>query len=63
MIKDGAYITNDEYKLIGTHWIALYENTKNVTYFDSFGVEQIPKENRKFILNKNITANIYRRQA
>ena len=64
IMKDGAYITNtDEYKLIGTHWIALYENTKNVTYFDSFGVEQIPKENRKFILNKNITANIYRRQA
>ena len=35
---------------------------KNVTYFDSFGVEHIPKEIRKFILNKNIITNIYRIQ-
>ena len=26
-IKDGAFVTNlDEYKSIGTHWIALYVN-------------------------------------
>ena len=38
-IKNGAYIINlDEYKSVGTHWIALYVNTKNVTYFDRFGV-------------------------
>ena len=44
-IKDGAYIINlDEYKSIGTHWIALYLNDKNLTYFDCFGVEHIPKE-------------------
>ena len=44
-IKDGAYVINlDEYKSIGTHWIALYMNAKNVTYFDSFGVEHVPKE-------------------
>ena len=31
-IKDGACIINlDEYKSIGTHWIALYVNAKNVT--------------------------------
>ena len=35
----------------------------NVTYFDSFGVEHIPKEIKKFIKNKNITANIFRIQA
>ena len=34
----------------------------NVTYFDSFGVEHIPKEIKKFIKNKNITANISRVQ-
>ena len=57
--KDGAYIINlDGYESIGTHWIALYENAKNVIYFDSFGVEHIPKEFRKFIGNKNITTNI-----
>ena len=41
----------------------MYVNTKNVTYFDSFGVEHIPKEIRKFIRNKNIITNIYRIQA
>ena len=47
-IKDEAYVINlDEYELIGTHWIALYVNGDNVTYFDSFGVEHIPKEIKK----------------
>ena len=40
-INDGAYIINlDEYSDIGTHWIALYVQNNNVTYFDSFGVER-----------------------
>ena len=33
---------------------------KAVTYFDSFGVEHIPKEIKKFINNKNIIVNIFR---
>ena len=49
-VKDGAYIINpDEYESIETHWIILYVNAKNVTYFDSFRVGHIPKEIRKFI--------------
>ena len=61
--KDGACVTNlHEYKLIETHWIALYVNGDNVTYFDSFGFENISKETKKFIDNKNITRNIYRIQ-
>ena len=60
-IKDGVYIINlDEYESIGTHCVALYANTKIVTYFDSFGVEHVPKEIRKSIENKNIRTNIYR---
>ena len=52
-IKDGAYVINfDEYSDIGTHWIALYELNNYVTYFDSFGVEHIPKEIKKIIGNK-----------
>ena len=48
-----AYITNlDEYKSIRTNWIALYVNDKALTYFDSFGVEHIPKEIKKFIGKK-----------
>ena len=45
-IKDGTYVLNlDEYESIRTHWLASYVNTNNVTNFDSFGVEHIPKEN------------------
>ena len=63
-IKDGACIINlDEYSDIGTHWLALYVSNKDVTYFDSFGVEHIPKEIKKFICNKNIKANIFRIQS
>ena len=63
-IKYGAYIINlDEYESIGSHWIALYVNAKNITYFDSFGVKHIPQEISKLIGNKNIITNIYRLQA
>ena len=64
-IKDGAYVINlDEYSDIGTHWVALYvDGANDVTYFDSFGVEHIPKEIRTFIVNKTIKTNIFRIQA
>ena len=63
-IKDGAYTINlDEYSDIGTHWVALNVNNNYVTYFDSFGVEHIPKEIKTFVKNKNIKTNIFRRQA
>ena len=64
-IKKGAYVINlDEYRDIGTHWVALYVTNKIIIYFDSFGVEHIPKEIIKFIgNNKKIVTNIYRIQA
>ena len=37
-------------------------NGNNATYFESFGVEQITKEFKKFIGNKSIVRNIYRIQ-
>ena len=52
----------NEHESIGTHLIAFYVNAKNVTYFNSFGVEHISKEIRKFNGNKNITTNIYKIQ-
>ena len=62
-IKDHAYVINlDEYFDIGTHWVTLYVNNKTAIYFDSFGLEHIPKEIKKFIGNKNIIANIFRIQ-
>ena len=41
----------------------MYVNGDIMTYFDSFGVEHIPKEIKKFIGNKNITTNFFRIQA
>ena len=39
-IKDRAYVLNlNQYESIGTHLIA-----NNIIYFDSFGVEHIPKK-------------------
>ena len=43
--------------------VALWINNNNVTYFDSFGVEHIPKEIMKFIKNRNMKTNIFRIQA
>ena len=62
-VKNGAYVINlDEYHDNETHWIALYVNNKMAIYFDSFGVEHIPKEIMKFIARKKIITNIYRIQ-
>ena len=58
------YVLNlDEYSDIGTHWIALYVQNNDVTYFDSFGVEYIQKEIKTFISNKRTKTNIFRIQA
>ena len=47
-------------ELIG---LLFYSLNNNVTYFDSLGVEHIPKEIKNFIGNKNIQTNIFRIQA
>ena len=62
-IKDGTYKINlDEYADTDTHWITLYVLNNDVIYFDSFGVDNIPREIRCFISNKNIQTNIFRIQ-
>ena len=71
-IKKGAYVINlDEYENTGTHWVSLLVKTNEAIYFDSFGIEHIPKEINKFINNdmikpsslKSIKRNIFRIQA
>ena len=53
-IKNGAYVINlDEYADVGTHWIALHVKNNEVICFDSFGVEHVPKDIKKFIGHKN----------
>ena len=64
IIKDGAYVINlDEDSDIGTHWIALYVQNNDATYFDRIGVEHIAKDIRTFISTKNIKTNTFRIQA
>ena len=41
---------------------AFYVTANNIVNFDSFGVEHIPKEIKRFIGNRNIITNIYRIQ-
>ena len=54
---------------MGTHWIAFHVNGNNkrasydAIYFNSYEAEDIPKEIKKIIGNKNIITNIYRIQA
>ena len=60
-IKNEAYIINfNEYAYVGTHWIAFYVKNNEVIYFDSFGVEHVPKEIKKFTGHKNTKTNIFR---
>ena len=68
-IKDGAYVINlDGHCDTGTHWIILYVKSNDITYFDSFGGEHIPKEIKAFVnrssssalQNRNIKTNIFR---
>ena len=61
-IKNGTFIMNlDECESLETHRIILYVNAENITYFDSFRVEHILEEIRKF--KKNIIVNTYRMKA
>ena len=62
-IKDEVYVTIlDDYSDIETHWVALYVQNNNLTYFNSFGVEHIQKYIKTFINSKNIRKNIFRIQ-
>ena len=71
-IKKGAYVINlDDYENTGTHWVSLFVKTNEAVYFDSFGIEHIPKEINKFINSdttnlsslKRIKSNIFTIQA
>ena len=65
-------INLDKYENTGTHCVSLFVKTNEAIYFDSFGIEHIPKEINKFINNndmtkssslKRIKSNIFRIQA
>ena len=57
-IEGGANVINlDKCKSIDTHWIALYVDCDNLTYFDIFGVEHIWKEIKNLWEKKNFKKN------
>ena len=41
----------------------MYVKDNEISYFDSFGVEYLPKEMKRFIGHKNIKTNMFRIQA
>ena len=65
-IEHVAYVINlDEHADVGTHWIALYVKNNEINFFDSFGVEHVPKDviMHPTIEHKSIKTNIFRIQA
>ena len=62
-IKDGAIYNKSWWIFWYWYLLGFFVCKKNdITYFDSFGVEHIPKEIIKFNGNKNIKINIFRIQ-
>ena len=63
-IKDmGCVVNLDECSDVGTYWAVLYDHRDDATYFDSLGLEHIPKEIKALVKNKNIKTNIFIIQA
>ena len=57
-MRCGTYIVNlDDPKSVGTNWIVSID--RNVTNFNTFGVEHISEEIKRFIDNKNFMTNIF----
>ena len=58
-LKNGAYLINlDHSENTGTHYVVVFVMGDEVIYFDSFGVEYIPKEIMEKIKNKNIKTSL-----
>ena len=62
-LKNGAYVINlDHSENTVIHWVVIFVKKDEVIYFDSFGVEYIPKEIMERIKNKHIKTSIFRIQ-
>jgi len=62
---EGAFVINleDDTKA-GSHWVALFVLKNKCIYFDSFGIEHLPKEIERFIVGlSEVDRNIYRIQS
>ena len=64
MIKNGTHVINLDVKQSkGTHWVSLLIDRITSLYFDSCGIENIPKEVLNKIKDKSITGSIFRMQS
>ena len=67
-LKNGAYVINlDHSENTLKQWVVIFVKSNEVIYFDSFGVEYIPKEIMKktehsSLGNKNIKTSIFKIQ-
>ena len=60
ILKEGAHVINlDHSKNTSSHWVVLFVKKDEVIYFDSFGVEHIPKEIKTFIKKKDVKSSIF----
>ena len=48
---DRQYIINlDKFESVGTHWVALYAKTEDITYYDVFELNKFQKKSLKIKL-------------
>ena len=55
-------INLDDKKNKGKHWVSLFIDRNPAVYFDTVGIEYVPKEVLNKIKGKSITHNIFRLQ-
>ena len=61
--KDAVYVINlNDKNSRGANWISLFIDRNLAVYFDSFGIEYIPKEVLRKVRDKSINHNIFRIQ-
>ena len=54
-VKDAAHVIDfDEYGVIGNHWLVVFVKSNEVTIFDRFGVECIPRQIKIVIQYKHV---------
>ena len=63
IIKGGAYVIDlDDQKSKRTHQISLFIKRNTAVYFDSLGIEYVPRKVLNRINDKPVTHNIFRIQ-
>ena len=62
LMENTFHFNLDHSKNTGAHWVVTFVKSNEVIYFDSFGVEYIPKDIMEKIGSKYIKRSIFRIQ-